>query len=198
MSIIPLAFNTKLYTCSAYLITSNHDLSGKYNTLIDIGSDDYISKEIIAITANKYQQPVGQVILTHDHSDHSGGLAGIIKEFNPQIYAYTNIPGVSRTLKEGELIQAGENIFQVLHTPGHSVDSICLYSDATGDLFVGDIPLKDVPGDSAYPYGLLTSLEKLCRLEIKTIYPGHGRPLSSGCMELLQQNLANVKSSRLY
>ena len=64
MSIIPLAFNTKLYTCSAYLITSDHDLSGKYNTLIDIGSDDYISKEIIAITANKYQQPVGQVILT--------------------------------------------------------------------------------------------------------------------------------------
>lgn len=198
MSIIQLGFNTKLYTCSAYLLTDDKDLSGKYNTLIDIGSDDFISEEILSITANKYEQAIGQVILTHNHSDHCGGLTAIIEKFNPKVYAYHDFPGVSRTVGEGELIKAGENTYNVLHTPGHSDDSICLYSASTGGIFVGDIPLKDVPASSAYPYGLLTALEKLCRLDIKTMYPGHGRPLSSGCSKLLQQNLANVKKSRLF
>lgn len=198
MSIIPLQINKKRYTCSAYLLIDENDLSGRYNTLVDIGSDDYIIEEILTITGNKYRQTVAQVILTHNHSDHCGGLNGIIERFQPKVYAYTSFPGVSHILHEGEIIRIGNDTYQVLFTPGHSDDSICLYSAKEGAVFCGDIPLKDVPPDSAYPKCFLTTFEKLCSLDVKTLYPGHGRPLLTDCKKLLYENLANIKSSRLY
>ena len=47
-------------------------------------------------------------------------------------------PPASRTLTEGDVLDLGGRTLQVLHTPGHSGDSICLLDDASGILFGGD------------------------------------------------------------
>jgi hydroxyacylglutathione hydrolase len=67
---------------------------------------------------------------------------------------------------------------KVLHIPGHSKGSIGILT-SDGDLFCGDL-LYNMPGffmaDDAAAYN--ASLDKLSRLGIKTVYPGHGKPFS--------------------
>ncbi len=67
-------------------------------------------------------------------------------------------------------------VAKVLHIPGHSKGSIGVLT-ADGDLFCGDL-LYNMPGffvaDDAAAYN--ASLNRLSGLEIKTVYPGHGKP----------------------
>jgi hydroxyacylglutathione hydrolase len=67
---------------------------------------------------------------------------------------------------------------KVLHIPGHSKGSIGVLTTG-GDLFCGDL-LYNMPGffvaDDAAAYN--ASLRKLSGLDIKTVYPGHGKPFS--------------------
>ena len=82
--------------------------------------------------------------------------------------------------------------FEVIHTPGHSSDSICLYNQAEGVLFAGDTPLLIASPDGTYEAGFLAALEKLCARDVRRIYFGHGPPLTEHCNERLResQNMA--------
>lgn len=198
MKIIPLRFSSRSYSCSAYYIINSKEFTGGYNTLIDVGSDGYIINEIQALTLNKTSSGVDQVILTHNHSDHAGGLAEVLDCFHPRAYAFSPYPGVTNLLKDGDTIKCGDQQFYVLHTPGHSDDSICLYCSNTGALFSGDTSLNILSPSSSYPRDFLTSLELISQLEVKTIYPGHSRPILTDCNKIIKQTLENVRSSNLY
>jgi glyoxylase-like metal-dependent hydrolase (beta-lactamase superfamily II) len=83
-------------------------------------------------------------------------------------------------LAEGELTLGGMTL-QVLHTPGHSPGSICLYLPGpkvlvTGDVvFSGGIGRTDLPGGSGER--LKGSIERLMELEVDHLLPGHGEPV---------------------
>jgi glyoxylase-like metal-dependent hydrolase (beta-lactamase superfamily II) len=71
---------------------------------------------------------------------------------------------------------------RVLHTPGHSPGSICLFDAEEGILFSGDTVFThgsfgryDLPGGERH--ALLKSLERLSTLDVRAIYPGHGEPV---------------------
>lgn len=88
-------------------------------------------------------------------------------------------------LDDGEVIPIGPHEFQVFHTPGHASDGIVLYNRKEKALISGDALWEDdipvitmrVEG-SACLFDLLSSLEKLESLDVKIVYPGHGRPFS--------------------
>ena len=78
--------------------------------------------------------------------------------------------------EEGDTVRFGDSSLEVLHTPGHSQDSICLVGDGkifTGDtLFVGSCGRVDLPGGDASQ--LYHSLRRLAKLEGSlVVYPGH-------------------------
>ncbi len=84
-------------------------------------------------------------------------------------------------LHDGEELHLGEMKFEVLHTPGHSPGSICLFERKSGTLFSGDTLLRlgvgrtDLPGGSATR--LNESLRRLALLPDETrVYPSHGLP----------------------
>ena len=84
-----------------------------------------------------------------------------------------------RLLADGDDIRVGSAAFTVLHTPGHSPGSICLYAAAwslliSGDtLFAGSYGRYDLPGGD--PAALRASLARLAELPPDTeVYPGHG------------------------
>jgi len=89
-----------------------------------------------------------------------------------------------RALAEGETLSIGRFRLQVIWTPGHSHDHICLYDPQEGILFSGDHLLPDIvphigleveaPQDPLGEY--LASLEKLAPLEVRLVLPGHGEP----------------------
>lgn len=94
------------------------------------------------------------VINTHHHFDHTLGNEGMVKLTNAQIIQHEKSElKHDITVKDGDVIEFGNSKLTVLHTPGHSKDSICLIGDGkifSGDtLFVGNCGRIDLPGGSA-------------------------------------------------
>ncbi|MEM2925567.1 MAG: MBL fold metallo-hydrolase [Methanocellales archaeon] len=86
-------------------------------------------------------------------------------------------------IEDGDFIDLNDLKLRVIHTPGHSPGSICLYLEDYGTLFSGDTLLKDItPNPAITPEdgGLLDylkSLQKLQGLDLEVIYPGHGEAI---------------------
>ncbi len=94
------------------------------------------------------------VVNTHHHFDHTLGNEGMVKLTNAQIIQHEKSElKHDITVKDGDVIEFGNSKLTVLHTPGHSKDSMCLIGDGkifSGDtLFVGNCGRIDLPGGSA-------------------------------------------------
>ncbi len=153
----------------------------------------------------KHNLKVKQIVITHAHIDHVGGAmklraatgAPILLNQNDQALlkmldvqaAWIGMkdPGkveIDRSIGEGETVQAGSLTADVIHTPGHTEGSVCLYFPTekkliAGDtLFAGSIGRTDLPGGSMQK--IIKSLhDKVLALPDDTlVVPGHG-PLTT-------------------
>ena len=118
------------------------------------------------------------IVNTHHHFDHTLGNEEMAKSTNAPIiqHEFSELKH-DISVKDGDSIDFGNSKLKVLHTPGHSKDSVCLIGDGklfSGDtLFVGNCGRIDLPGGSAQE--LYHSLfDVLHSLDDKLImYPGH-------------------------
>jgi hydroxyacylglutathione hydrolase len=153
----------------------------------------------------KHNLQVKQIVITHAHIDHVGGAmklraaTGAPILLNQNDYALLKMldvqaawigvenPGsveIDQTLSQGDIVGTGPLKADVIHTPGHTEGSICLYFSAqqkliAGDtLFAGSIGRTDLPGGSMQK--IIDSLqEKVLALPDETVVvPGHG-PLTT-------------------
>lgn len=177
------------------------DESSHEAMVIDPG--DEIS-DILAIV-QQHNLTVKQIVITHAHIDHVGGamklreITGAPILLNENDYALLKLldvqatwvgmqdPGkveIDRSIGEQEKVQAGSLVANVMHTPGHTQGSICLYFPTektliAGDtLFAGSIGRTDLPGGSFQT--IIRSLQdKVLSLPDETsVVPGHG-PLTT-------------------
>ena len=94
------------------------------------------------------------IVNTHHHFDHTLGNQAMTESTKAPIiqHEYSELKH-DITVKDGDVIEFGNSKLNVLHTPGHSKDSICLIGDGkifSGDtLFVGNTGRVDLPGGSA-------------------------------------------------
>lgn len=105
------------------------------------------------------------------------------KAGNRLIPRVTNIQA-NRTVRDGDLVP-GSNNWRILHTPGHSYDSICVYNETAQALISGDtiVSIASTPRPSPIrvsPELFEVSMERIASLHIKHLLPGHGQPLSGG------------------
>ena len=193
MKIANLTQGSVVYTSNAYLLTGTWNAIPDVNTLIDTGRDPNIIQAIYDSPTGVGKRRLDQVILTHSHYDHASMVPVIQKEFGPVVCGCSpNFEGIGRVLKDGERIRVADLDAVVIYTPGHSNDSLCLYCEGEGILFVGDTPIVIQTRDNTYEERFLSALERIARLDVTAIYPGHGRPILSDCNELIHQSLANV------
>lgn len=189
MRILTLANSGNLYTCNVYLVLGSLSQLEDVNTLVDVGQDPAILASIERAPTGIGKWPVEQVVLTHDHSDHSALLPRVCETFHPKVLAFSpNVDGVNRVLSDGDAIRMGDRDFEVIHMPGHSSDSICLYSQVDGVLFVGDSPVLSASATGTYEKEFLAALEKLCARDVRRIYFGHGAPATERCNEKLRES----------
>jgi hydroxyacylglutathione hydrolase len=177
------------------------DETSREAMVIDPGDD---ISDLLAII-QKHNLTVKQIVITHAHIDHVGGAmklraaTGAPILLNHNDYTLLKMldlqadwigmqsPGkveIDHSLNEQDTVKAGSLIANVMHTPGHTEGSICLYFPAenkliAGDtLFAGSIGRTDLPGGSFEK--IMRSLhDKLLSLPDETaVVPGHG-PLTS-------------------
>lgn len=195
MKIYNLTEHSKVYTSNVYLVTGTWNSMKDVNALVDVGRDLSILEMIFTIPTGVGKKQVEKVVLTHNHFDHTSMLGNVKKVFGPRIYAYSqSLEGVDRILKDGETIMLGDRYFEVIHTPGHSSDSICLFCPEEGVLFSGDTPVIIRSTDGKYEEDFIRAIEKLCRRDVKAIYFGHGKPLFDGCSTALRRSLDNIRA----
>jgi hydroxyacylglutathione hydrolase len=165
--------------------------------------------EIARIVAvlDKHNLTVKQIVITHAHIDHIAGAQRLKRLTGaPILYNQNDLPLVKMmdiqagwlgiptpevpapddTLDDGKLISVTGLSGSILHTPGHTQGSVCLYLPAqtlllAGDtLFAGSVGRTDLPGGNTHQ--LLTSIhDRLLTLPDEvTVIPGHGNRTSIG------------------
>lgn len=147
------------------------------------------------------------IINTHGHFDHVGGNKALkaatdaelmIHELDVPMLTHLaqtaaawglqsdDSPAPDRILKDNDLIEVGDLIFKVIHTPGHSPGGVCLYEKEHKSLFSGDTLFNGSIGRSDLPGGdhdtLISSIQtKLFALDDDTqVFNGHMTPTTIG------------------
>ena len=160
-----------------------------------MGNDPGVVDRIASVSTGLAKRPVEQVVLTHGHFDHVACLPVIRRIFDPVVYAHSAFLGADHVVRNGDLLRCGDRDFEVIHTPGHSQDSICLYCREDGVLFAGDTPLLILSADGSYEEDFIQALQCLCRKDVRAIYLGHGDPLLNNCNAQLKATLRTVKTA---
>jgi glyoxylase-like metal-dependent hydrolase (beta-lactamase superfamily II) len=195
MKVTLLKNNPSVYSCNVYYIRGDWNRIDDVNTLIDCGTNGFIIDELESLNGGLGKRRVEQVILTHEHFDHSGGLKWIKKEYNPISYGYVKSDLIDFKARDQKELQIGDKIAKILHTPGHSHDSICVFEPETKSLFSGDTPLIIRSTGGTYTLEFIEVLRRLISLDINFIYPGHGDIITENATDILKYSLKNVRKS---
>jgi|ERR1035438_6614777 glyoxylase-like metal-dependent hydrolase (beta-lactamase superfamily II) len=188
------------YSCVSYWVLGDNNTPADRNTLIDTGSAhpgnlDHFLRAMAAQPKGIGKRAVEQVILTHAHFDHVGGLARLDELFAPDTLAWLPAGRHHRPIEDGLPVVVGDQQGTLLHTPGHSEDSLCVLLPESGTLFSGDTLYRITDHLGAYPRAYVKTLERLAGLDIQAIYPGHGQPIRSQAGAFIQACLDNVHQS---
>ena len=181
---------------SAYLLVRKSEVA-----VVDLGtagSADAIGAALTA--AGSSWDAVRHIVLTHQHGDHAGGLAGLQPLASAALYAgEADIEGIGSSAKI-KPVKDGDEVFglQIIGTPGHTAGHISVFDPETGVLVAGDA-LRTTAGlaasDPQYTADAAqaaASVRKLAALDVRTILPGHGAPLTSGAAEELRKLAASL------
>ncbi len=176
--------------------------SGNNHVLIDTGTGmNYhaLDKDLQSLGSSLSQ--LTDIILTHSHIDHIGGVVPIMEMATPKIHLHKaeaepiNKGNMNQTLsdtfgvdlpplkiqgilEEGTVLEFGDIKMQVAHTPGHSLGSICLDILDTGILITGDTLFPGGSfGRTDFPTGderaLVESLKRISEMSFEIGLPGH-------------------------
>jgi len=152
--------------------------------VIDPGPDD--KKHVDSIVGASMKERVRWVMLTHTHPDHWPATKRLVKATGAELVMFGKgkkekdvdlVP--DRVIDAGDSIEGSEFGLEVLHTPGHAPNHLCFLLEEERVLFTGDTVLDGMysvvnparGGDMAV---YLKTLERLKKLRLSRIAPGHG------------------------
>lgn len=139
--------------------------------------DPSFSPDAIVAFARKHGWKMEYIFTSHGHGDHTNGNRAIERMTGIHPLGYGDRDAATgKEVRDGEQFPLGGLVITVIHTPGHSADSMCLHvGDAlfTGDtLFVGKVGGTDFADGARREYDSLH--KKLMALTEETrVFPGH-------------------------
>ncbi len=194
MKVINLTSKSKIYTSNAYCLLGNWNALADVNTLVDVGRDPEAIQKLEQLNTGVGKRRVDQVILTHSHYDHTSILSDLVERYNPRVYAYSSSVSNTRAcLRDEQRLPCADQECEIIHIPGHSQDSVCVYCPLEKALFSGDTPLFTLQFAGDHEMGFVNALYKLMQKDVQTIYPGHGLPVTNKCNQIIRETYLRVK-----
>jgi glyoxylase-like metal-dependent hydrolase (beta-lactamase superfamily II) len=132
-----------------------------------------------------------EIVLTHGHPDHMGGVAGVMERFGPLRVSKLPWPGNDEkyaceltTIGDGAVVRTAGATLRAVHTPGHAQDHLCFVLEEEQSLFSGDnvlgVGTTVIPAQGGDLLDYMTSLERLLEEKPRAIYPAHGPKIPGG------------------
>ncbi len=168
-----------------------------FNIFFDPGLANYVDQKYQDMKSDGVDpEKISMICFTHCHPDHFEAAESYLKNGTPMAMHEEEIdffksegPGFFRmfgmpfpkltfdtVLKEGTWKVGGGEI-EVIHTPGHSPGSVCLYWKEKKALVCGDLVFQQSVGRVDFPGGdgdkLIESIRKIMKLDIEYLLPGH-------------------------
>ncbi|CAD8146629.1 unnamed protein product [Paramecium pentaurelia] len=174
--------------------------TGKTRILIDTGEGKEQYKMHLKQILDKEQCEISIVLITHHHFDHIGGISQVL-QLCPNAKIYKNLDHNLENdklypynpLQDGQIFQVENSTIIAISQPGHCVDHFGFISYQQ-EWFSGDCMLG---GSSCYIENVkqyLQSMQKIEKMNIKTIYPGHGYSIIEGAQEAIQNQIQHRKN----
>lgn len=181
------------FSSNIYLIV------GDYLTMVDPGNDYTSYMELFELGFTPGE--IKKIVLTHGHRDHAMGIFELVRAYPSimenggfEVVIHEEGPDeLKALLREGKIryseLKGGERLemsgfeFEVIHTPGHTLDGLTFYHGPTRAAITGDTVLPHAMVEDDHKGGgrmdqYLLSLRGLMKMEIADVLPGHGDPVS--------------------
>jgi len=167
-----LAAGEQGFTSNAFLVTGNRTV------LVDPGNEF----DVVGALEDRIGD-LDAVVLTHTHPDHVGNVPAVVDAFDVDVWGFDPEHDlVDHSFDDGEAVTLGDHDYQVLHTPGHKDDHVCLYSAGPAVLFAGDLVFANGGfGRTDLEEGNRPTLVESIRYVLETVdedlrelHPGHG------------------------
>jgi len=219
----------KIRGANTYAVLEDNQ-SGGHLTLIDTGMPGNAGRIIEFLKSlGKEQMDSFTIILTHPDIDHSGSVAELKEKLgNVKVAIHeADAPRLTgeKPLKETRgfvgllfkamspfmkfkpvtpdlLLKDGEQVdgLSVIHTPGHTQGSICLYSERLKAMFAGDALRTDRTGRPKLPSAAMTldireaknSIGKIASYDFELLLPGHGPPILTDASKKVKELVASL------
>ncbi len=148
--------------------------------IIDPGPD--VDSHVRALASRVEGAETITVLLTHGHADHAGAAPRLARELGAPVVGPDGVDGVTRPLRDDDVVETDDGDLVALHTPGHTRDHFAFHWPMRNAAFVGDLLLGrgDTTWVAEYPgcvQDYLDALVRLDGLELAVVYPAHGPPL---------------------
>jgi glyoxylase-like metal-dependent hydrolase (beta-lactamase superfamily II) len=185
------------------VVTHAHiDHYGLAGRLMEVTGAELAMHTLTDLDCEKYRHPDTARARRRDtYADHGVSevertdLADHLTRWLPYLHSVVE---ASRRLRGGEQIVIGGDRWDVLHTPGHSLGHVCLWSPSRGVLLSGDHLLPGITPPVSFERGFdadplrsyLDSLRLIAALRPALVFPGHGRPFAdvTGRIEAILRN----------
>ncbi|MFA1611011.1 MBL fold metallo-hydrolase [Halobellus rubicundus] len=167
-----LARDVRAFTSNVFLVT------GETTALVDAGANFDVVERI-----RDHNDAVDRLYLTHTHPDHVENVAAIREAFDVETWGFdADSEYVDNAVADGDSVPLGDDDYNVLHTPGHKPDHVCLYAPATGVCFAGDLVFENGSfgrtdlegGDRATLVESIRKLREAVGDDLSALHTGHG------------------------
>jgi len=201
--------------CNVYIV-----LSGDGYLLIDAGAPENDEKVIKYINENglDLNKCMG-IIVTHSHFDHIGCLSKLKRILKTKVIShseeapYIDSRKKARRIVEVEAVKVDVEVndgdvinnLKVIHTPGHTPGSICLYHQIDKALFIGDLVINENDNLNEIPikYSLnpdenRKSIKKVYEeLDFEILLPSHGKPIIGNAKEKMKMLIEKLAKNEI-
>lgn len=187
--VVALGQNPGLFTgpgTNTYLVGT-----GPRRILVDTGAGAAGYPDVLAAALLRAGcDGIQEIVLTHGHPDHGGGVAQVQERWGP--LRVSKLPGPDDAklgfpfdpLADGAVFRTAGATLRAVFTPGHAPDHACLALEEERSLFSGDnvlgVGTTVIPSHGGDLADYMTSLDRMLALAPARIYPAHGPRIDDG------------------